>query len=294
MDNYETLIISGGGMKAISAIGTIKYFEESNILKNFKSYIGVSAGSALTYLITIGYSSDELIEIITKIQPNDLIKHSVEDFFTTFGVFNIVDIIELIESIAKQKDETLKITFKEHYRKHKKILKIIGTNLTDAKTEVFSYKTTPDMTLYKALSISMAVPYLFCPITHNNKLYCDGGVTCNVPFKYSKNIKKTLAIIYRITEQLICDNIFKFSYALLAVVSNDIKMYRKYRYNCLNLYLDRYSTFNFDQTEKHKINLIKLNYMLTKHYAKSKNLLKKYFYLLRKNCTIESKSLSPV
>jgi len=294
MNNYNTLILSGGGMKAISIIGALKYFEEENILKDFKTFIGSSAGAVLAYLITIGYTSNELTEVISKIDPSCLIKNDIENFFTNYGVFNICDIVELIESMAKQKKTTLKITFKEHFKKFKKNLKIIGTNLTKTKTECFSYKITPYMNIYKALEITMAVPYIFCPINYNNNLYCDGGVSCNVPFKYSKNKNKSLVIIYNIQETIECDNIFSYFYAFAAIMSNDIKILRKYKYNCLNLYLDKYSTFKFNQSQKNKLASININYLLTKQYFNRRKLLYKYFYFFCKNSNIDEKSLSPL
>jgi|TARA_B110000858_G_scaffold26362_1_gene27447 predicted acylesterase/phospholipase RssA len=283
MNNYKTLILSGGGMKAVSIIGTLKYFEEENILKDFKTFIGTSAGAIIAYLIIIGYTSSELTEVISKIDPSCLIKNNIENFFTNYGAFNVCDLVELIESMAKQKNTTLKITFKEHFKKFHKNLKIIGTNLTKTKSECFSYKITPNMNIYKAIEITMAVPYIFYPINYNDNLYCDGGISCNVPFKYSKNKNESLAIIYNIQETTKCDNIFSYFYAFVSIASNDIKMLRKYKYNCLNLYLDRHSAFKFNQSEKDKLASININYLLTKQYFNRRKILYKYFNLLKED-----------
>ena len=150
------------------------------------------------------------------------------------------------------------------------------------------------MLIYTAINISMAVPYIFCPIKYNNCTYCDGGVSCNVPFKFSKNKKKTLALIYNVQDTVECDNIFSYCRALIDISANDIKMLRKYKYNCLNLYHGKYSAFKFDQTEEKKLNGIQISYLLTRTFFNRKKMLYKYFYLLRKKSIIDDASLSPV
>ena len=43
----KNLVISGGGIKIISALGVIKYLEENNNLKSINKFYGTSAGSIL-------------------------------------------------------------------------------------------------------------------------------------------------------------------------------------------------------------------------------------------------------
>ena len=61
---YLNLALSGGILKAVSLIGSLKYLEEIKISRNFKNYIGTSAGGLLLFLYLIGYSADEILQII--------------------------------------------------------------------------------------------------------------------------------------------------------------------------------------------------------------------------------------
>ena len=67
---YYNLVLSGGALRAIALLGAIKYLEELNILKNIKQYVGTSAGSIISFLIIIGYSSNEIINMFSNVINN--------------------------------------------------------------------------------------------------------------------------------------------------------------------------------------------------------------------------------
>ena len=52
------------------------------------------------------------------------------------------------------------ITFKRLYNSTKKIC-IIGSNVSKNREEYFSYETTPDMSVLKAIRISSSIPIIF-------------------------------------------------------------------------------------------------------------------------------------
>ena len=58
------ICFAGGGIKCATHIGAIKAFEENNIKFDYVS--GTSSGSIITVLYALGYSSDEMYEILKK------------------------------------------------------------------------------------------------------------------------------------------------------------------------------------------------------------------------------------
>ena len=60
----NNLILSGGGIKGISLIGAIEYLYEKNYMNNINTILGTSIGSIIGYLIIIGYTPEELYNII--------------------------------------------------------------------------------------------------------------------------------------------------------------------------------------------------------------------------------------
>ena len=55
-------------------------------------------------------------------------------------------------------------------------LSVITTNLSLAKSEVFSCESTPDFDIAKAIRMSFSIPLVFSAKQHNGNFYVDGGV----------------------------------------------------------------------------------------------------------------------
>jgi predicted acylesterase/phospholipase RssA len=83
------------------------------------------------------------------------------------------------------------ITFDEHHRYFKKALLVTGTNLTTGRTQLFSWKETPNFPVADAIRISMSLPFIYKPyvITESRPgwppcgTYVDGGLWNNLPFR---------------------------------------------------------------------------------------------------------------
>jgi len=64
LSNYSNLALSGGAFKSIGLLGAVKYLEEIDILKDFKNYIGTSGGGLILFFLLIGYTSNEITNIL--------------------------------------------------------------------------------------------------------------------------------------------------------------------------------------------------------------------------------------
>ncbi len=76
-------------------------------------------------------------------------------------------------------------TFLKLYENNKFGLKIIGSNLTTRKAEVFDHITHPNMKIRDALMISMAVPFLYDYREYNGNIYVDGALFSPFPIEYA-------------------------------------------------------------------------------------------------------------
>ena len=63
MENYDTLILSSGGVKGLYMLGALYYFSEKKST-SFKKYIGTSVGAIISYLLAIGYSPFEILSTL--------------------------------------------------------------------------------------------------------------------------------------------------------------------------------------------------------------------------------------
>ena len=67
LQDIDTLILSSGALYGISYIGCLQYMEELNILSQIKTIIGCSVGSIVGSLFYFGFTSQEILYLMTHI-----------------------------------------------------------------------------------------------------------------------------------------------------------------------------------------------------------------------------------
>ena len=70
------LVLSGGGAKGAAHIGVLKYIEEVGLPIDYIA--GTSMGSVVGGLYALGYSSDEILDIISSVDWDRLISNNVD------------------------------------------------------------------------------------------------------------------------------------------------------------------------------------------------------------------------
>ncbi len=70
------LVLSGGGAKGAAHIGVLKYIEEAGIPIDYIA--GTSMGSIVGGMYALGYSSEEILEIISAVDWDRLISNKVD------------------------------------------------------------------------------------------------------------------------------------------------------------------------------------------------------------------------
>ena len=100
-----------------------------------------------------------------------------------------------IRKLYKNKTGNENITFSQIQEKYNIKLQIGVTNLNKNKFELLNNIHHPELPIHKAISASIAIPFIFEPIIINNNIYCDGGLLDNLPIDsvintdYSNNTK---------------------------------------------------------------------------------------------------------
>ena len=184
------LVLSGGGLLGISYIGLFKYFEEHNTLSNIKSITGCSAGAIFGTLLAIGYTYKELDIVVKSMVFKDYLKINVDsllNFVHTKGLESGHKLHLFIKNCIKDKTGDENITFNQLQEKYNIKLQIGVTNLTKSIFELFNVDTTPDISIIKAISASIAIPFIFEPIIIGDDIYCDGGILDNLPIQDLEN-----------------------------------------------------------------------------------------------------------
>lgn len=197
------LVLSGGGAKGAAHIGVIKYMEEAGIPIDYVA--GTSMGSIVGGMYALGYSADEMLDIISSVDWNRLISNDVDRPKIAYRrkVEKGTQLISVPFSMDTKQADLQSRSFRNSLPKGL----VSGDNLINlfnslsvgyADSLSFAELPTPFLCIAtnvvsgeadvldrgefaKSLRASMAIPVLFDPIRMNNTLYVDGGLTCNFP-----------------------------------------------------------------------------------------------------------------
>ena len=197
------LVLSGGGAKGAAHIGVLKYIEEAGIPIDYIA--GTSMGSIVGGMYALGYSSEEILNVINSVDWNRLISNDVERKKISFqkkyekstqivnvpfsfndddedaqaksfssslpkGLVSGDNLINLFNSLSVGYSDSL--SFDD--------LPIpficIATNMLNGEADILDKGV-----FSKSLRASMAIPVLFDPIKIGDTLYVDGGLVNNFP-----------------------------------------------------------------------------------------------------------------
>lgn len=189
VSHIKHLVLSGGGMLGISYIGLVKYLEENlpnPIINNLKSITGCSAGALFGTLIAIGYTYTEMINLAKNMNFKEYMvinAESIINFMKLKGLESGKNLNTFVKKCIKDKVGNEDITFKEIKKKFNIDLQIGVTNLSKSRFEIMNSTNTPDIPVHKAISASIAIPFVFEPVVFGEDVYCDGGLLNNLPIE---------------------------------------------------------------------------------------------------------------
>jgi predicted acylesterase/phospholipase RssA len=116
--------------------------------------------------------------------------------------------------LFEAKGLTKNTTFKQLYEFNNIDIHVFSTNLNGdrMKSVDISYKTHPNMSVIRGISMTTAYPFIFCPVIEEGNCYVDGGILNNFPvtdcFKnYNCDEKEILAFNSRITNSSVLSNL---------------------------------------------------------------------------------------
>lgn len=211
---FENLVLAGGGAKGTAYCGVARALEKHGIMQNIKRFAGSSAGAITAALLAIGYNSFDVEEIM-KVNMQDLLEDARLGNGTLSHLFNAYEYLgehpadafmKFLGCVIEIKSGNPDITFHEVLDKYKKELCIVVTNANTMSEEYCHVKTTPNLSIRKAVRMSMSFPVKFRPVSYTkfgeNSLYVDGGLLCNYPIHCFDGwwLKQDEDTIFKITE----------------------------------------------------------------------------------------------
>jgi predicted acylesterase/phospholipase RssA len=185
---FTKLVIAGGAIKSLSAIGSIAYLEEVHLVQNLKHFIGTSAGSIICLFMVLGYKAQEIVKFLNEnIERDEIANVNIEDFFgiiDNYGLNLGKNLEYFLSSAIYEKMKVKDVTFLDLVKHTGKDFIVCVSNLSKEKEEFWCVDTVPNMSVVKAIKASCSLPILFTPTKHNGDLYLDGGLYNNFPIDY--------------------------------------------------------------------------------------------------------------
>lgn len=205
----KNLVFEGAGIRGIAYSGVVQELENKNLLKNVQRVGGTSSGAITALLVSLGYSSNEIMQIVTNTpyrKFNDgrfFFFGGINRFQKYYGWYRGEQFEKWLSHLIKAKTGDENICFSELQKKGFKNLYVTGTSLNKQSLVVFSHENYPYMKVKDAIRISMSVPLYFeavfidkagTIIKHpGNKqgldIMVDGGFVANFPIKIFDSTK---------------------------------------------------------------------------------------------------------
>lgn len=196
-----SLALGGGGLKGAAHVGVLKVFEEEGFPIN--CIAGTSVGAFVGALYAIGYTADDLIELLYQYSEKPPINFQVSPIKVFFILINSIfkraktnrktsknglidggDFTKILRGLFKNKGfEDLHVP-----------LLITAVDLQNGRLQVFTDRKMvrklqgihdldlySDVDLVTAVRASTAIPGIFTPVYYQNKVLVDGEVKNAVP-----------------------------------------------------------------------------------------------------------------
>jgi predicted acylesterase/phospholipase RssA len=188
----KNLVFSGGGPSIFSIFGCVKYLNTKEIWKidDIETIYGTSSGAFLSIcicLIKLGLTFEELETYIIKRCWKTLYSQNILDFKSAFeskGLFDETVIKKAITPLLQTVELNSNTSLKELFDKTniKFVAFSVNINVKPLEKIEISHETYPELPIYKALLMTMALPGIVTPIFMDELCLIDGGLMCNYPY----------------------------------------------------------------------------------------------------------------
>lgn len=206
--HVENLVFEGGGVKGSAYAGALQVLDRNGLLAPVRRVAGTSAGSIVALLVALGYTPDEVMQVVLDLDFNRFrdgrALQDVERLFKQFGWYKGDFAQCLFECLVERKTGSRQTTFaqlEELIRtqpgKGFRTLHVFGTNVDAHRWVEFSARNpeTRDLPLAQAVRVSMSIPYFFASQRLNGAVFVDGGALINYPIQAFDDVSPRTATL---------------------------------------------------------------------------------------------------
>lgn len=171
------LVLGPGGVKSFSILGAMLKLDEIKLLREVKTFIGVSAGSIIQALYVAGYTVREIISEVAGANLFQDIAHiDISKIKSNNGLIPNNAVKDKLNQLFEAKFGFVP-TFEELYRLTGLKLVTVTMNLDSQEgVEYMSYETEPGLSVVRAIMLSMNIPFFFYQLNYRDCTYVDGAM----------------------------------------------------------------------------------------------------------------------
>ncbi len=220
------LVLSGGGAKGIAHIGVLRAMEKAGIRPDYIT--GTSMGSLVGGLYAIGYSADDIEQIIRGINWNEVLSNKIpyrnvvveeKPYYYRFMIDLVFDgqKISLPQGMIQSQQINLLLSTLtrsvhgvEQFDDFPIPFRCIASDIATGDKVVLSHGN-----LALAMRASMAIPSVFTPINLDDKILVDGGLIRNFPVDEVKEMGADIVIGVLVAQDLLNKEALKSATGIL-------------------------------------------------------------------------------
>lgn len=288
------LILSGGGVKVVSIVGTIKALEANKLLKNLKEVSGVSAGAWLAFMISAGLSVQTIESLVLGFEFShirNLNPEALMSFPETLGLDDGINLMKFLESIFRVAIKiSPAVTFSEFNSLNLSKIKFRcwATDLKEYNTCEFSLEKTPHVKIIDALRASMALPLYFTPVIHptTGNLLSDGGIQGSLPIHALSDAERENCIgigFSQESEKKNPSDLMSFMSSIFSCLihSRHENMLSKWHSSIIKIPIYNTASWDFEISREQRIELVKNGYeaglqWISNKYAGAHKILRRH------------------
>jgi predicted acylesterase/phospholipase RssA len=265
------LCLSGACNRGICYIGCLKKFEEMKLLQ-IEKILGVSIGSFIAVCYIIGYTTDEMLDMVVKKNMNDFKDFTLSEQGALLKGDQYKNWVYEILSVKIDPNITLLDFYKKYNIHFITTATCIYSNNENFKEGIiyFSHELTPDVPLVVSINSSMAFPFVFPPIYYNEARFIDGGVLDNIPSGFMKKDTIKLRVNFKPIDGLTSiNNPISYIGKLFELISKQIshlKNKNESEENIITICCDDFNLIDFEMSIDDKITLYKRGYKAAEKY----------------------------
>jgi len=188
--DFDALVLSGGGCKALGEAGALLELERRGVLQHIRKFAGTSAGTILCCMLVVGYTAAQIVETHCKLDMRNILDmdHSIIGITLSAakhkGLCRGEWLLNYVRQLIGEKlgPENCDISFEDVYQlTGNEFIAAVTRGGSNGRLEYMSRFTTPTLPIAMAVRMSCSIPGVYAPFNWKGNDYVDGGVCDNYP-----------------------------------------------------------------------------------------------------------------